>query len=52
MDNFEWAFGYSRRFGIVYVDYATQRRIPKDSARFMQQVIAANAVEEADVFVR
>jgi len=46
MDNFEWAFGYSRRFGIIYVDYATQRRILKDSALFMRQVIAANAVEE------
>ena len=32
MDNFEWANGYTDRFGIVYVDYVTQRRIPKDSA--------------------
>jgi len=32
MDNFEWAHGYSERFGIVYVDYETQKRIPKDSA--------------------
>ncbi|ADU26457.1 GH1 family beta-glucosidase [Ethanoligenens harbinense] len=31
MDNFEWAHGYSKRFGIVYLDYATQARIPKDS---------------------
>jgi beta-glucosidase len=46
MDNFEWALGYSRRFGIIYVDYETQRRIPKDSALFMRRVIAANAVEE------
>ncbi|HYF91084.1 MAG TPA: GH1 family beta-glucosidase [Symbiobacteriaceae bacterium] len=45
MDNFEWAFGYSKRFGIVYVDYPTQRRIPKDSARFWQQVILRNGVE-------
>lgn len=45
MDNFEWAYGYSRRFGIVYVDYETQRRIPKDSARYYASVIAANAVE-------
>ncbi|GIV18176.1 MAG: beta-glucosidase [Armatimonadota bacterium] len=45
MDNFEWAYGYSKRFGIVYVDYATQQRIWKDSARWYQQVIAANAVE-------
>lgn len=45
MDNFEWAFGYSKRFGIVYVDYATQERIWKDSARWYQQVIAQNGVE-------
>ncbi len=39
MDNFEWAFGYSKRFGIVYVDYDTQRRIPKDSAYWYRNVI-------------
>jgi beta-glucosidase len=44
MDNFEWALGYSKRFGIVYVDYPTQRRIPKDSYRFYQDVIRANGV--------
>ncbi len=44
MDNFEWAFGYSKRFGIVHVDYATQRRRVKDSARWYRGVIAANAV--------
>jgi len=32
LDNFEWASGYDKRFGIVHVDYATQRRTPKDSA--------------------
>ncbi len=41
LDNFEWAHGYSKRFGLVYVDYPTQRRIPKDSAlwyrRFLSQ---------------
>ena len=31
LDNFEWADGYSKRFGIVYVDYKTQKRTPKDS---------------------
>jgi beta-glucosidase len=35
MDNFEWAWGHSRRFGLFYVDYATQRRIPKASARWL-----------------
>lgn len=44
MDNFEWALGYSKRFGIVYVDYQTQQRILKDSAHFYQKVIQANAV--------
>jgi beta-glucosidase len=34
LDNYEWAQGYSKRFGIVYVDYATQRRIVKDSGRW------------------
>jgi beta-glucosidase len=43
-DNFEWALGYTRRFGIVYVDYPTQRRILKSSARFYRQVIADNRV--------
>ncbi len=38
-DNFEWHFGYSKRFGIVRVDFPTQRRIPKASARFYSQVI-------------
>ncbi|MCG0237735.1 MAG: GH1 family beta-glucosidase [Firmicutes bacterium] len=39
MDNFEWAYGYSKRFGLVYVDYDTQRRIPKDSAWWLREVI-------------
>ena len=47
MDNFEWAFGYTQRFGIVWVDYATQQRIPKDSALWYRDVIAANAVESS-----
>ncbi|WP_078551711.1 GH1 family beta-glucosidase [Bacillus alkalicellulosilyticus] len=38
-DNFEWAFGYEKRFGIFYVDFATQRRYWKDSARQYQQII-------------
>jgi len=36
MDNFEWAYGYSKRFGLVYVDYATQERTLKDSAKWYQ----------------
>ncbi|RZS90171.1 broad-specificity cellobiase [Motilibacter rhizosphaerae] len=44
LDNFEWAYGYSKRFGIVHVDYDTQRRILKDSGRAYRQVIADNAL--------
>jgi beta-glucosidase len=44
MDNFEWAKGYTERFGSVWVDYATQERILKDSALWYKQVIAENAV--------
>ncbi|GAA3048294.1 GH1 family beta-glucosidase [Streptomyces roseofulvus] len=40
LDNFEWAFGYSKRFGIVHVDFASQRRTLKDSARWYADVIA------------
>ena len=44
MDNFEWAKGYTQRFGVVWVDYATQQRILKDSALWYRDVIAANGV--------
>jgi beta-glucosidase len=44
MDNFEWADGYNNRFGIHYVDYATQKRTPKLSADFYREVIARNTV--------
>jgi beta-glucosidase len=40
MDNFEWSYGYTKRFGIVHVDYATQKRTPKDSAYFFRDTIA------------
>lgn len=40
LDNFEWGAGYSQRFGIVYVDFTTQRRIPKASARWYADLIA------------
>jgi beta-glucosidase len=46
MDNFEWAHGYSKRFGIIYVDYDTQKRILKDSAYFYKKVIEENGIEE------
>lgn len=42
MDNFEWAKGFGQRFGIIWVDYETQRRVPKDSALWYREVIAAN----------
>jgi beta-glucosidase len=44
LDNFEWAYGYSKRFGIVYVDFATQERIIKDSGYWYREVIAENGV--------
>jgi beta-glucosidase len=45
MDNFEWADGYSKRFGIHYVDFKTEKRTPKLSAEWYAQVIARNAVQ-------
>jgi beta-glucosidase len=44
LDNFEWAYGYQKRFGIVFVDFGTQRRIPKASSAFYADVVRANAV--------
>ncbi|HZP54861.1 GH1 family beta-glucosidase [Actinocrinis sp.] len=41
IDNFEWAEGYSQRFGLAYVDYPTQRRVPKDSFHWLRDEIAA-----------
>jgi beta-glucosidase len=41
LDNFEWEHGYSQRFGIVYVDFETQRRIPKRSALWYRNRITA-----------
>jgi beta-glucosidase len=41
MDNFEWASGYEKRFGLVHVDYATQKRTPKRSAHWYQQFLKA-----------
>ncbi len=41
LDNYEWSLGYTRRFGVVYVDYETQQRTPKDSAKWFGRLIAA-----------
>jgi beta-glucosidase len=45
MDNFEWAEGYTPRFGLVRVDYATQVRTPKQSFHWFQNVIARNGID-------
>jgi len=42
LDNFEWSLGYAKRFGIVHVDYATQERRLKDSAKWYSEVIKSN----------
>ncbi|MEJ3743293.1 GH1 family beta-glucosidase [Actinomycetes bacterium KLBMP 9797] len=48
LDNFEWSEGYRKRFGIVHVDYLTQRRTPKQSAYWYRDVIAANGLSRAE----
>jgi beta-glucosidase len=45
LDNFEWAEGYSKRFGIVYVDFPTQRRLPKDSGLWYRDTIARGGLD-------
>ena len=44
LDNFEWSDGYTKRFGIVFVDYKTQKRIPKMSADFYRETIRRGTV--------
>jgi len=44
MDNFEWADGYARRFGVVYCDFETQQRTPKASAHWYSEVMRKNAI--------
>jgi beta-glucosidase len=41
LDNFEWSLGYAKRFGIVYVDYPTLERVPKDSFYWYRDLIAS-----------
>jgi beta-glucosidase len=48
LDNFEWAEGYSKRFGLIYIDHGTQRRIPKMSARWYSEVIRDNGLAETN----
>jgi beta-glucosidase len=47
LDNFEWARGMAQRWGIVHVDFTTQERTPKSSARWYAGVVSANAVPPA-----
>jgi beta-glucosidase len=46
MDNFEWAEGFSMRYGIIYVDFKTQKRIIKKSGYWYKDVIKNNGIEE------
>ena len=45
LDNFEWAYGYAKRFGIVHVDYPSQARTWKDSAHWYRRVIDTNGID-------
>ena len=47
LDNFEWAEGYTKRFGLVYVDYATQKRTVKESGHWYAKVAKDNALPVA-----
>ena len=44
LDNFEWAEGYTQRFGLVYIDFPTQRRYMKDSAKWFSKIASTNTV--------
>ena len=46
MDNFEWAYGYAKRFGMVFVDYDSLERVPKDSALWFAGVAARNGLAD------
>jgi beta-glucosidase len=45
LDNFEWSHGYTKRFGLVHIDYDTLVRTPRDSAAWYRDVIARNGLE-------
>ena len=49
MDNFEWAWGYSRRFGIIHVDYETQKRTPKTSAYWLAGLLGGDLANDRQV---
>ena len=48
-DNFEWSWGYQKRFGLLFVDYDTQRRRPKRSAAFYSHVARTNELAALDL---
>jgi len=48
LDNFEWAWGYDKRFGLVFVDFETQQRVAKRSAGFLRDVATTNALPDGD----
>ena len=52
MDNFEWNNGFTKRFGLFGVDFATGERTPKDSAFWYRDTVAARAVEVRDIDAR
>jgi len=47
LDNFEWGLGFEKRFGLFAIDFATQHRIPKDSAYWYRDIVATNAVDHS-----
>jgi len=52
LDNLEWSLGFSKRFGIVHVNFATQQRTPKDSAHYYARVIAGHGAALAEPLER
>jgi beta-glucosidase len=48
LDNLEWSLGFSKRFGIIHVDFATQERTPKASAHYYSRVVATNGAALRD----